>query len=217
MKIRSRRAHAAPEKPPKPAAAPIMPLGSCIDPRVLAYAAIQWFALSSHEVPLPTKPRGIQSAPATISSILLKTPPAVLSYADVLAHGSLWFQNRLATIMAVVWAILPPVLVLARRRLVEESSDAPAGRASPVAGKNQAVISHLLEVLAARNHARGEEMPFSASLPIIPQAHNYHVTSPTEERGAGRVARSNQLSCICAPKRRPWIKIQLTSGTPNCR
>jgi hypothetical protein len=51
---------------------------------------------------LPTKPRGIQSAPATISSILLKTPPAVLSYADVLAHGSLWFQNRLATIMAVV-------------------------------------------------------------------------------------------------------------------
>jgi hypothetical protein len=115
MKIRSRRVHAAPEKPPKPAAAPMMPPGSCIHPRVLAYAAIQWFALSSHEVPLPTKPRNIQSAPAVISGIRQKTAPAVLSYADVLAHGSLWFQIRLATIMAVVWAILAPVLVLAGR------------------------------------------------------------------------------------------------------
>jgi hypothetical protein len=115
MKIRNRRAHAAPERPPKPAAGPMMPPGSCIHPRVVAYAAIQWFALSSHEVPLPTKPRSIQSAPATISSIRQKTAPAVLSYVDVLAHGSLWFQNRLATIMAIVWAILAPVLVLTAR------------------------------------------------------------------------------------------------------
>jgi hypothetical protein len=61
MRIRSRRAQAAPEKPPDPGAGPMMPPGSCIHPQVLAFRAIQWFALSLYEVPLtmPRKPHSI--------------------------------------------------------------------------------------------------------------------------------------------------------------
>jgi hypothetical protein len=110
MKIRNRRAQAAPEKPPKPAAGPMMPPSSFIHPQVLAFRAIQRFALSLYEVPLtmPTKPHSIQSAPPMIRKTRATTAHAVLPYADVLAHRSLSFQIRLATIMAVVWAILTP-------------------------------------------------------------------------------------------------------------
>ena len=45
LKIRSRRAQAASENPPEPGAGPMMPPGSCIHPQVLAFRAIQWFAL----------------------------------------------------------------------------------------------------------------------------------------------------------------------------
>jgi hypothetical protein len=61
MKIRSRRAQAAPEKPPEPGAGPMMPPSNFIHPQVLAFRAIQRFALSLYEVPLtmPTKPHSI--------------------------------------------------------------------------------------------------------------------------------------------------------------
>jgi hypothetical protein len=57
------------------------------------------------------------TAPALISKTRAKTAEAVLPYADVLAHGScsLWFQERLAAITALVWTILASVLVLAGR------------------------------------------------------------------------------------------------------
>jgi hypothetical protein len=57
------------------------------------------------------------TAPPLISKTRAKTAEAVLPYADVLAHGScsLWFQERLAAITALVWTILASALVLAGR------------------------------------------------------------------------------------------------------
>jgi hypothetical protein len=85
---------------------------------------------------VPTAPRSIQSAPQ-LRSLTRQIAPAALPYADDLAHGSCssWFQKRLATITAVVAAILAPVLILAGGRHVDDSSEAPRRRASPAAGR----------------------------------------------------------------------------------
>jgi hypothetical protein len=72
-----------------------------------------------------------------ISKTRATTADAILTFADVLVHGScsLWFQNRLETITAVVLAVLTPGVGFAGGRLVEESNEAPGQRASPPAGR----------------------------------------------------------------------------------
>jgi hypothetical protein len=61
------------------------------------------------------------------------TAHAVLPYADVLAHGScsLWFQNLLETITAVVLAVLTPGVGFAGGRLADDSNEAPANEPHP--------------------------------------------------------------------------------------
>jgi len=70
----------------------------------------------SNGVNLTANPQMV-TAPPLISKTRAKTAEAVLPYADVLAHGScsLWFQERLTAITALVWTILASALVLADR------------------------------------------------------------------------------------------------------
>jgi len=82
-----------------------------------------------------------------ISKTRATTAHAVLPYADVLAHGfcSLCFQNRLATLTAVVSAILAPGLgSLLGGRLVDDSNEAPTDEPHPKrvrgAGRRQPVF-----------------------------------------------------------------------------
>jgi len=70
-----------------------------------------------HRVNLRFANTELVAVPPMISKTRAKTANTVLSYADVLAHGScsFWFQERLAAITALVWTILASVLVLAGR------------------------------------------------------------------------------------------------------
>jgi hypothetical protein len=155
IRIPSQRAQAAPEKAPKPAARPTMPPTRCIHPQVLALVVIQEFALWMYEVPLtmPARPCSIQSTLPMMSSVPAKTAPPP-PYADVLTHGScsFWFQKRLATITAVVWTIVAPVLVPAGGRLIDESAKRRR-RTSPAAGRELAVVSQYLDGSPVRNDA----------------------------------------------------------------